>query len=102
MIGIRQRLLFAEECGWVAPDESGKALHTSCKIEKCKDHSQFVRFYHCRSKIIPFSAIEMALASRNRCRPREEILKETATHLGFLLDEPCECKIMLKFLEDEK
>jgi hypothetical protein len=44
----------------------------------------------------------MALASRNRCRPREEILKETATHLGFLLDEPCECKIMLKFLEDEK
>ena len=96
------KALIAEECGWVSPDESGKALHTSCKIEKCKDHSQFVRFYHCRSKIIPFSAIEMALASRNRCRPREEILKETATHLGFLLDEPCECKIMLEFLEDEK
>ncbi len=98
----KTKAILTEECGWVAPDESGKALHTSCKIEKCKDHSQFVRFYRCRSKMIPFSAIEMALASRNRCCSREEILNETEMHLGFSLDEPCECAVMLKFLEDEK
>ncbi len=98
----KTKAILTEECGWIAPDESSKALHTSCKIEKCKDHSQFVRFYNCRSKMIPFSAIEMALASRNQCRSREEILKEAELHLGFSLDEPCECAIMLKFLEDEE
>ena len=30
------------ECGWVEPDNFVKGLHTSCKIEKCKEHSQFV------------------------------------------------------------
>lgn len=98
----KTKAILTEECGWIAPDESSKALHTSCKIEKCKDHSQFVRFYNCRSKMIPFSAIEMALASRNQCRSREEILKEAELHLGFSLDEPCECAVMLKFLEDEE
>ena len=98
----KTKAILTEECGWIAPDESSKALHTSCKIEKCKDHSQFVRFYNCRSKMIPFSAIEMALASRNQCRSREEILKEAELHLGFSLDKPCECAVMLKFLEDEE
>ena len=98
----KTKAILTEECGWVAPDASGKALHTSCGIEKCKDHSQFVRFYHCSSKMIPFSAIEMALASRNQCRSREEILKEAELHLGFSLDEPCECAVMLKILEDDE
>lgn len=26
--------LIIRECGWVAPDDAGKGLHTSCKIEK--------------------------------------------------------------------
>lgn len=98
----KTKAILTEECGWIAPDESSKALHTSCKIEKCKDHSQFVRFYNCRSKMIPFSAIEMALASRNQCRSREEILKEAELHLGFSLDDPCECAVMLKFPEGEE
>ncbi|MBQ3228440.1 MAG: hypothetical protein IJB43_07640 [Clostridia bacterium] len=98
----KTKAILTEECGWISPDECSKALHTSCKIEKCKDHSQFVRFYNCRSKMIPFSAIEMALASRNQYRSREEILKEAELHLGFSLDEPRECAVMLKFLEDEE
>ena len=98
----KTKAILTDECGWIAPDESIKALHTSCKIEKCKDHSQFVRFYNCHSKMIPFSAIEMALASRNQCRLQEEILKEAELHLGFSLDCPRECAVMLRFLEDEE
>ncbi|MDE6060242.1 MAG: hypothetical protein K2G31_02065, partial [Clostridia bacterium] len=43
-----------EECGWVPPEEYDKGLHTSCKIEKCKEYSQFKRFYDMRSDMIPF------------------------------------------------
>lgn len=96
----RVKDLLIAECGWVAPDDSQKALHTSCKIERCKDHSQFVRFYNCRSKMIPFSAIEISLASRKCCRSREEMLYEIENLLGFSLDEPCECALMHAFLED--
>lgn len=39
----------AEKCGWVAPEDSGKGLHTSCKIERCKEYSQFIRFSICRA-----------------------------------------------------
>lgn len=90
------------ECGWVAPDDSKKALHTSCKIEKCKDHSQFIRFYHCRSKMIPFSAIEISLASRRCGRTREEMLYEMETLLGFTLEPLPECGLMREYLEGEK
>ena len=38
--------LIIEECGWVPPDDAGKGLHTSCKIEKCKEFTQFLRFYN--------------------------------------------------------
>ena len=37
------------ECGWVAPKQNEKGLHTSCEIETCKEHSQFVRFYRMES-----------------------------------------------------
>ncbi len=49
--------LLIEECGWVPPADDKKSLHTSCRIEKCKDYSQFIRFYHCKSKMIPFSSL---------------------------------------------
>lgn len=99
---IKVKDLLITECGWVPPEDSKKALHTSCKIERCKDHSQFVQFYNCRSKMIPFSAIEMALASRKCCRPREEMLYEIENLLGFSPDEPCECDLMHSFLEGEE
>lgn len=97
----RIKRLLVDECGWVPPEDDGKALHTSCSIEKCKDHTQFVRFYRCQSKMIPFSALEFALASRNCGRTKEESLYEMEHLLGFSLDEIPECAVMRRFLEDQ-
>ncbi len=91
--------VLVKECGWVPPDDSKKALHTSCKIERCKDHSQFNRFYHCRSKMIPFSAIEMSLASRHCGRSKEETLYEMEYLLGFTTDPLLDCAMMRDYLE---
>lgn len=93
--------ILVEACGWVAPDEKDKALHTSCKIERCKDHTQFVRFYHCKSKMIPFSALEFSLASKKCGRSKEESLYEMEHFLGFSLREIPECAIMREFLEEQ-
>lgn len=93
--------ILIDECGWVAPDDTNKALHTSCKIEKCKDHTQFLRFYHCKSKMIPFSALEFSLASKNCGRTKEESLYEMKHLLGFSLDEIPECNMMREFLGDD-
>ncbi len=87
------------ECGWVAPEDSDKGLHTSCQIERCKEHSQFIRFYHMRSTMIPFSALEIAIASRNRNLTRDEALSELRASLGFSLDDVPECAIMREYLE---
>ena len=87
------------ECGWVAPEELDKGLHTSCKIEKCKEHSQFARFYHMRSAMIPFSALEIAIASRSNNLSREEALAELKASLGFSLNEIPECSIMREYFE---
>lgn len=86
--------LIIDECGWVQPVDDGKGLHTSCKIEKCKEYSQFTRFYHMRSQMIPFSALEMAIASRNKCLDKNEAINEIKNHLGFSLTEVPECQIM--------
>lgn len=86
------------ECGWVAPQESERGLHTSCRIEKCKEYSQFTRFYHCRSRMIPFSAIEISLASRNRNLSRQAAIEEIEQSLGFSLEAFPECEIMCEFL----
>lgn len=86
--------ILTDECGWVAPDDDKKALHTSCRIEKCKDYSQFIRFRNCQSKMIPFSAIEISLASRNCGRTREEMLYEVDNLLGFSLGSLPECAVM--------
>lgn len=94
--------ILTKECGWVAPSDENKALHTSCKIEKCKDFSQFVRFYHCKSKMIPFSAIEISLASRNCGRTKEEMMYEIEHFLGFSLEELPECALMRAYVGKEK
>lgn len=96
----RVRELLVRECGWVPPSGETKALHTSCRIERCKDHSQFVRFYHCRSKMIPFSALEIALASRRCGRSREEFLAEMERNLGFSLEPVPECAEMCARTEE--
>ena len=91
--------ILVNECGWHPPEDQGKALHTSCTIERCKEHSQFVRYYHCRSRMIPFSALEISLASRGKQLSREEAIYELEHILGFSLDRIPECAIMTDFLE---
>ena len=92
--------ILVNECGWVAPMEVDKGLHTSCKIEKCKEHSQFVRFYNMRSTMIPFSALEIAIASRSNNLSREDALAEINASLGFSLKEIPECAIMKEYLKE--
>jgi hypothetical protein len=94
--------ILVAECGWTPPQDDKKALHTSCAIERCKDHTQFLRFYHCKSKMIPFSALEFSLESKNCGRSKEESLYEMEHLLGFSLEEIPECAIMRQFLEDRK
>lgn len=91
--------LIVEECGWVPPEDTGKGLHTSCKIEKCKEFSQFSRFYRMKSTMIPFSAIEMSLATRDKNITREQAVYEIENTLGFTLDGVPECEIMREFLK---
>lgn len=87
------------ECGWVPPDESNKGLHTSCKIEKCKEYSQFKRFYDMQSDMIPFSALEISLATREKALTRDEAIKELNLTLGFSLKEIPECAIMKEYFK---
>lgn len=94
--------LIEKECGWVGPENMNKGLHTSCNIEKCKEYSQFQRFYHMRSQMIPFSALEISLTSRYKNITREEAITELKESLGFSLNELPECKIMRKYFEDEE
>ena len=93
--------LIVRECGWVAPEQQEKGLHTSCMIENCKEYSQFVRFYRMESTMIPFSAIEISLASRNKHLTREQAMAELQTALGFSLDEPCACAVMRGYIEGD-
>ena len=52
-----------------------------------------------RSKIIPFSALEMSIASRNKCLTKEEAIKEISDSLGFSLEEVPECQIMKDYFQ---
>lgn len=91
--------LIIKECGWVAPEETDKGLHTSCKIEKCKEYSQFIRFYNMKSRLIPFSALEMSIASASKALSKDEAIAEINKSLGFSLEEIPECQIMKEYLK---
>lgn len=93
--------IIEKECGWVGPKDVGKGLHTSCNIEKCKEYTQFQRFYYMRSNMIPFSALEMALASQNKNISKEDAIYEIEEVLGFSLTEIPECKIMKDYLKNK-
>lgn len=90
--------LLEKEAGYVVPSSAGKGLHTSCKIERCKEYSQFIRFYEMRSRMIPFSALEMAIASSGRNLSREDAIREIEEELGFSLEEVEECAIMKEYI----
>lgn len=91
--------IIERECGWVPPEDAGKGLHTSCRIEKCKEYTQFIRFYNMESRMVPFSAIEISLATRDRNISREQAEYELNETLGFSLEEVPECRIMREFIE---
>lgn len=86
------------ECGWVPPEDLDKGLHTSCCIEKCKEYSQFIRFYNMESTMIPFSALEISLATRDKAITKEQAIAEIKSTLGFSLTELPECEIMKEYI----
>ena len=91
--------LLEKEAGYVLPQSAEKGLHTSCQIERCKEYSQFIRFYEMRSRMIPFSALEMAIASSGRNLSREDAVREIEGELGFSLQEVKECALMKGYIE---
>ena len=49
--------------------------------------------------MIPFSAIEISLATRDKSLTKEEAINEINSALGFSLTEIPECKIMKEYFE---
>jgi hypothetical protein len=47
--------------------------------------------------MIPFSALEIAIASRNNNLSREEAISEIKASLGFSLGEIPECAVMREY-----
>lgn len=95
----RVQELLKQEAGYV--EEDGKRLHTSCDLEKCKDNTQHLAFYNMKSRIIPFSALEISLASNNKNLSKEEAIEEIKSKLGFSLDENNSCYLINKYFEGE-
>jgi hypothetical protein len=52
-----------------------------------------------QTTMIPFSALEIAIASRSNNLSREEALGELKKSLGFSLDEIPECAIMREYFK---
>lgn len=84
-----------EQAGWVCPRNFDKLLHTSCCVETAKDYSQFIRFYNMESRVMPFSSIEICLASSMGNVSREKAIAEIKQNLGVSLNRPLSHKIML-------
>ncbi|MGM9606401.1 MAG: hypothetical protein ACI3XJ_02740 [Oscillospiraceae bacterium] len=91
--------LLSREMGWMDAPEAGKGLHTSCSIERCKEWSQFTRFRDMETTMIPFSAIEMSLASAAGSVDRDAAIYELNVHSGFTEEKPEEHKLMTDALE---
>jgi len=91
--------LLKREMGWVDAPAEGKGLHTSCSIERCKEWSQFDRFRRMETQMIPFSAIEMSLASAAGSVGREAAIRELEEHSGFTEAPPEEHRAMTDALK---
>ena len=92
------KTLLAKEIGWVDAPAKDKGLHTSCAIETCKEWSQFSRFRDMETAILPFSAVELALASGSGSVDRETALSELKQHSGFTREPPAQWEVMLEVL----
>lgn len=93
--------LLKKEIGWIEPHQSLKGLHTSCNIERCKDFSQLENFKSMRSRIIPFSALELSLAVLSGSVTREGAIKEITKCSGFCASIPDESKLMMDFFNQQ-
>lgn len=91
--------LLAREIGWVDAPEADKGLHTSCAIERCKEWSQFTRFREMETAMIPFSAIELSIASAAGSVDRAAAIGELKVHSGFTEAMPEEHKLMTDALK---
>ena len=88
--------LIVEHCGYVMPESTHKSLHTSCQIEAVKDYSQFKAFYEMKSRIIPFSALELIIAAIQKSIDKETALEEMRQ--SFVLDKPNAYKVMTDYV----
>ena len=91
--------LLKREIGWVDAPETGKGLHTSCSIERCKEWSQFMRFRDMETAMIPFSAIELSVASAAGTVDRDAAIHELKFHSGFTEEVPPEHAQMIDALK---
>jgi hypothetical protein len=90
------KALLTDKAGWIDSENTDSGLHTSCKIERCKDFSQYQSFKAMESDIIPFSALELSVAVNLDSLTREDAIKEIRYHSGFTDVAPCETGIMTK------
>ena len=49
--------------------------------------------------MIPFSALEMSLATRDKALTKEQAISELNSALGFSLEEISECAIMKEYIK---
>lgn len=89
--------IIAKELNWVDVSEKDKGLHTSCKVECAKDYSQYIRFRNMQSTTIPFSAVELAIASSKLTLSRDEAIAEIKAVSGLGLCRPQEHCLMEEF-----
>lgn len=92
--------LLKDKMNWVDCDDETKSLHTSCKIERCKEYSQLQNFRAMNSFVIPFSALELAIATGEGSLTKKDALQELYHHSGFTEHPPKEFEYIFDYLKD--
>ncbi len=68
--------LIKQEMDWRMPPGQKGLLHTSCRLEKVKDHCQFKRFQSARSTFLPQAVVELGAGVYFGLLSREDALEE--------------------------
>lgn len=96
------KALLCREIQWIDAPTTEKGLHTSCKIERCKEWSQLVRLRDMETTMLPFSAVELSLASASGSVSRRQAIEELKRYSGFTPTPPEEWSDMLAYLQGEQ
>lgn len=91
--------LIKHELDWVDIENEEKGLHTSCKLEQCKDYTQLKAFKEMNSRIIPFSSLELSLAVIQGSITRDKAIEELKFHAGFCINMPEENKLITDYIK---